>query len=413
MIIRPFRALRPVRDLAPRIASYPYDILDAGEARELARGDEHTFLHVEKPEIDLDPDVDPYDARVYAKGRENLRAMVERGWLVRDERPAYYLYRLVSGEHAQIGIAGIAAVEDYLSDRIRKHEHTRPEKELDRTRHMEALDADAGPILVAYRGIPEMNALVRGASTREPDVDFVAADGIGHSIWVVDDPATCERIESLFGRVPATYIADGHHLAAAAARVARQRREAEASPAGEAADDFVLAVHFPARELRTLGYHRIVRDLNGLDPEAFLDRARAAGFTVKARHRAKRATRRGTFATYLAGEWYLLTAGSEIVPADDPVRSLDASVLDERLLRPILGTGDPRTDRRLDFVGGSRGTDELQRRVDSGDAALAIALYPTPIEDVMKVADAGRVMPPKSTWFEPKLRSGFFIHPLD
>lgn len=413
MIIKPFRGLRPVRALAPRIASHPYDILDSDEARALARGDENTFLHVEKPEIDLDPGVDPYHESVYRKGRENLLSMIERGWLVRDEKPGYYLYRLTVGTHAQTGIVGVAAVDDYLSDRVRKHELTRPDKEADRTRHTDILAANTGPILLAYRGAPEMNAMVRGASAREADVDFVAADGVGHAIWVVDDPASCSKLETLFQKLPATYIADGHHRAASAARVAKLRREADPKHTGEESYNYFLGVHFPARELRILGYHRVVRDLNGLDPETFLERVRAAGFSVKERHRTKRATRAGTFGMYLAGTWYLLTAGAELVPEDDPVRSLDASILNDRVLQPILGTGDPRTDKRLDFVGGDRGTDELQRRVDAGDAAVAFSLYPTSLDAVMKVADAGGVMPPKSTWFDPKLRSGLITHLLD
>ena len=413
MIVEPFRALRPTRELAARIASPPYDVLDSIEARAMAEGDEHTFLHVEKPEIDLDPGIDPHDTRVYERGRDNLGSMIVRGWLLRDERPGFYVYRLTEGEHAQTGIAGVVAVSDYVEDRIRKHEHTRPEKELDRTRHIDTLSADAGPILIAYRGLPELNALVTGVTGREPDADFVAKDGVGHSIWVVDDPATCAAIGSLFARIPNTYIADGHHRAAAAARVAKLRRDAGPKPAGPQPSDYFLAVHFPARELRILGYHRVVRDLNGLDVPSFLDRVRGAGFDVKERHRGKRATRQGTLGMYVEGNWYLLTASPDIVPADDPVRSLDVSVLNERLLQGVLGTADPRTDRRLDFVGGSRGTEELERRVDSGESAVAFALYPTSLDDVMKVADAGGIMPPKSTWFDPKLRSGLVTHPLD
>ncbi len=413
MILEPFRALRPTPELASRIASPPYDVLDSAEARALAADDEHTFLHVEKPEIDLDPGIDPHDPRVYEKGRDNLRSMVARGWLVRDERPAYYVYRLTEGEHSQTGIAGVVAVSDYLEDRIRKHEHTRPEKELDRTRHIDTVSADAGPILIAYRGVPEVNALVTAATGRAPDADFVASDGVGHSIWVVDDPVACTGIASLFARIPSTYIADGHHRAAAAARVAKLRRDANPKQEGPQPSDFFLAVHFPARELRILGYHRVVRDLNGLDAASFLDRLRAAGFDVKERHRAKRATRQGTFGMYLTSGWYLLTASPEIVPSDDPVRGLDVSVLNDRLLQGVLGTADPRTDRRLDFVGGSRGLEELERRVDSGDCAVAFALYPTSLDDVMRVADAGGVMPPKSTWFDPKLRSGLVTHLLD
>ncbi len=414
MVVKPFRGLRPRSDLASRIPSYPYDVLDSREARELAAGDPHSFLHVEKPEIDLDPEINPYDERVYAKGRENLCSMIDRGWLVRDEAPAYYVYRLTSAEHSQVGIAGVAAVDDYLADKIKKHEHTRPEKENDRTRHIDALSADAGPILLAYRGVPELNAIVRGVVSRAPDVDFTAADGIAHALWVACDPSLCARIESLFARIPCTYVADGHHRVAAAARVGRQRREANPRHTGEEPYDYFLAVHFPARQLHILGYHRLVRDLNGLDPAAFLDRVKKAGFVIKEGHRGKRPPRKGTFGMYLADAgWFLIHPGPEIVPSADAVRTLDIPMLSEHLLRPVLGIGDSRTDRRIDFVGGGRDVEELERRVQGGEHAVAFTLHPPSVEDVMSVADAGQVMPPKSTWFEPKARSGMVVHLLE
>ncbi len=413
MVIKPFRGLRPREDLASRIPSPPYDVLDSREARAQAEGDPYTFLHIEKPEIDLDPAIDLYDDRVYATGRDNLRAMIDQGWLVQDDKPAYYVYRLVAGGHVQTGIAGVAAVEDYLGDRIKKHEHTRPDKENDRTRHIDALSANAGPILMAYRGVPELNAIINGIIERQPAVDFIAADGIGHTLWVAADPAECGRIQSLFARIPSTYVADGHHRAAGAARVGRQRREANPSHTGEEPYNSFLAVHFPSHQLQILGYHRLVRDLNGLDPGGFLDRVAKAGFEIKERHRAKRPPRRGTFGTYLAKEgWFLLVPGPEAPPATDPVASLDVSVLSGRILEPILGIGDPRTDRRIDFMGGGRPIEDLERRVEEGECAVAFALHPPAIEDVMSVADAGRVMPPKSTWFEPKLRSGIVVHIL-
>jgi len=411
MLISPFRGLRPSPELASRIPSYPYDILDSDEARALAAGDPYTFLHVEKPEIDLDPAIDLYDDRVYARGRENLHAMVDSGWLVQDETPSYYVYRLSRDGHIQTGIAGVAAVEDYVSDKIKKHEHTRPEKENDRTRHIDTLSAHAGPILMAYRGIPELNAIVNGIADGAPDVDFVAGDGIGHTLWAVSDPVACRSIQALFARIPATYVADGHHRAAAAARVAKRRREANPEHTGDEGYNLFLAVHFPAHQLKILGYHRLVRDLNGLDPGAFLDRVSRCGFEVRDRHRGRRPPHRGSYGMYLAREgWLLLSPGAELAPSADPVGSLDVSVLSRHILEPILGIGDARTDRRIDFAGGSKPLEELERRVDEGESAVAFTLYPPDMEDVMKVADAGRVMPPKSTWFEPKLRSGMVVH---
>ena len=413
MVIKPFRGLRPCQELASRIPSPPYDVLDSTEARAQAAGDPYTFLHVEKPEIDLDPTVDLYDDRVYATGRDNLRAMVEQGWLVQDEKPAYYVYRLVAGGHTQTGIAGVAAIDDHLTDKIKKHEHTRPDKENDRTRHIDALSANSGPILMAYRGVPELNAVVNGITERQPAVDFVAADGIAHALWVVDDPTLCGQIQSLFARIPSTYVADGHHRAAAAARVGRQRRDANPSHTGEEAYNSFLAVHFPAHQLEILGYHRLVRDLNGLDPGAFLDRVTRADFEIRERHRNKRPPRKGTFGMYLAQEgWFLLLSGPEISPSTDPVGAFDVSVLSGHILEPILGIGDPRTDRRVDFVGGGKPIEEIERRVNEGEAAVAFILHPPSVDDVMRVADAGRVMPPKSTWFEPKLRSGMVVHLL-
>jgi len=405
VIIKPFRGLRPEADLAARIPSAPYDVLNSDEARALADGDPYTFLHVIKAEIDLEPGTAASDERTYAKARENLQAMIERGWLVQDESPAYYVYRLVMDGRAQTGILGAAAVDDYLQDRIKKHEFTRPDKEKDRIKLNQALNANPGPVFLTYRPLPELNALVSGITTREADVAFTAPDAVEHSLWVVGDTAQRDKIEELFGKLRCSYVADGHHRAAAAAKVA-------ASSSSEAARYF-LAAHFPSDQLHILDYNRVVQDLNGLDESSLLARIESAGFHVKSGHRARRPPHRETFGMYVAGSWYLLTAGAEIIPGDDVVRRLDVAVLTERILQPVLGIGDPRTDRRIDFVGGIRGMDELERRVDSGRDAVAFALYPTALEEVMAVADAGKVMPPKSTWFEPKLRSGMVVQLLD
>jgi len=413
MDFRPFRGLRARKDLAARIASHPYDVLDSAEARRLAQGDPDTFLHVEKPEIDLSEDIDIHDDRVYAKGRENLARMAAEGRLVRDDEPLYSIYRIRQGDHAQLGIIGVASVADYDADRIKKHEHTRPDKETDRMRHIDTLSAQTGPVLLAYRALPELNALMTGITAREPEVDFVADDDVEHAVWPVRDAAAAEKIESILSKVPAAYIADGHHRAAAAARVSKERRrrgDPEGSPS-----DFFLGVLFPHSQLRIFGYHRLVRDLNGLDTAGFLDRLRQAGFDVRENHRAKRPPHRGTFGLHVAGGWYLLTPPPELGASDDPTAALDVSILSSHVIGPILGIGDLRTDKRIDFVGGGtgKGVEELERRVNSGEHAAGFALYPTALEDVMKVADAGRVMPPKSTWFAPKLRSGLLVHVLD
>lgn len=413
MIVKPFRGLRPRAGLASKIASLPYDVLSSEEARMLAEGDPHTFLHVVKAEIDLDPSIDAHDERVYAKARENFLAMRSKGWLVRDDRPAYYLYRQRMGDHVQTGVVGAAAVDDYLEGRIKRHEHTRPDKEDDRTRHADAISAHAGPVFLAYRGSPAIDGLVAEGTGRSPAADFVATDGIGHTLWVVDGPAEVARFEAAFREVPASYIADGHHRAASYARVARTRRERGGRATGNEPFDGFLAAHFPAAELRILGYHRLVGDLQGLDRSQFLARLAAAGFELVAPWTAKHPDKAGTFGMYVGGEWRLLVARPSPARQDDPVKRLDVSVLQDQVLGPILGIGDPRTDARIAFCGGIRGVAELEARVDSGEHAVAFTLFPTSLKDVMSVADAGSVMPPKSTWFEPKLRSGMVVHLLD
>jgi uncharacterized protein (DUF1015 family) len=398
MIVTPFRGLRPRADLAAAIPSLPYDVLDSDEARALAEGDPYTFLHVVKAEIDLDPSMDVYDERVYERARANFEAMIERGWLVRDPVPALYVYRLRMDAHVQTGVVGAADIGDYLEGRIKRHEHTRPDKVEDRARHAASIGAHAGPVFLAYRGREEIDRLVAGATRRPPDVAFRARDGIEHALWMVAAAEELERFEAAFRAVPVSYIADGHHRAAAYARVASRR---------------FLAAHFPAEQLRVLDYNRCVRDLNRLDVATLIARSREAGFDVTDPWPAKRPPRRGSIGMYAGGTWRLLVRRPDRDPARDPVRDLDVSILQDRILGPILGIGDPRTDERIDFVGGIRGVGDLERRVDTGEAAAAFALFPTSLDDVMRVADSGAVMPPKSTWFEPKLRSGLVVHPLD
>jgi uncharacterized protein (DUF1015 family) len=411
MIVTPFRGLRPRADLAAAIPSLPYDVIDSAEARVLAAGDPHTFLHVVKAEIDLDPAIDVHDERVYAKARENFRRMIADGWLVADAKPAFYIYRQTMGAHVQTGIVGAAAVDDYLGGRIKRHEYTRPDKEDDRTHHADAIGAHAGPVFLAYRPHTGLDAIVRAETIRTADTGFVAVDGIEHQLWVVDDAATVGRMEAAFREIPASYIADGHHRAAAYGRVAGLRRERAGRYSGDEPFNRFLAVHFPADQLRILDYNRIVRDLNGLDDAQWTARLEEAGFDVTEPWPAKSPSRPRQFGMYTPGAWRRLDARD--VPESDPVGRLDVSVLQDRVLAPILGIGDPRVDDRIAFVGGIRGLAELERRVDSGSHAVAFAMFPTALDDVMRVADAGAVMPPKSTWFEPKLRSGMVVHRLD
>ncbi len=409
--IEPFRAWRPRPELAPRVASPPYDVVSTEEARRLAEGEPLSFLHVVRPEIDLPQGTDPYAPEVYAKGAENLRRLIEDGVLIREERPALYLYRQTMGDHVQTGVVAGASVDEYEAGLIKKHEHTRRAKEDDRTRHVEALGANTGPVFLAYRARPEIDALVERLAAASPVYDFTAEDGIRHTVWVVDDPGDREALQAAFREVPELYVADGHHRSAAAVRVRAARRAANPNHTGDEPYNFFLSVIFPHDQLRILDYNRVVRDLAGMDPATFLRRV-GERFEVEPTD-APRPTRPRTFGMYLDGRWYRLRARPGTFPEDDPVRGLDVAILQENLLAPVLGIGDPRSDERIDFVGGIRGLEELERRVGSGDWAVAFAMYPTSIEQLFSVADAGLVMPPKSTWFEPKLRSGLIVRPLE
>lgn len=409
--IEPFRAYRPARELAEKVASPPYDVLSSAEARKMAAGNDLSFLHVNKPEIDLEPDLDPYAPEVYAKGAENLQRLIRDGALLRDPQPALYVYRQRMGKHVQTGIVAGASVEEYEAGVIKKHEHTRKVKEDDRTRHIEATNANAGPVFLAYRADPKIDELVERLTASEPTYDFTAPDGIHHTLWVIDEPENRDRLVAAFARVPVLYVADGHHRSASAARVCTERRAANPGHTGNEPYNFFLSVIFPHDQLMIMDYNRVVRDLNGLDPEAFLERVREK-FAVEPADDEKPAAPH-EFGMYLTGKWYRLTARSGSFDEGDPVRSLDVAILQDSLLAPFLGIGDPRADERIEFVGGIRGLEELVRLVSSGDWAVAFALYPTSIEQLFAVADAGLVMPPKSTWFEPKLRSGLIVRPLE
>ncbi len=403
-LIKPFAGLRPAAGQATAVAAPPYDVLSSDEARGRAAGKPWSFLHISKPEIDLPPDTDPYAPSVYAKAMENLQKMLDAGILKQDGQDCYYAYRLQMGTHVQTGLVAAASVADYDTNRIRKHEFTRPDKEDDRVRQIEALNGQTGPVLLAYPSSTNADALLTQASQGTPDADVTADDGIQHIIWVVRDVLLIEKISAAFDAMPALYIADGHHRSAAASRVAAARK-----PQGESA--YFLAVIFPHHEMRIMDYNRVVKDLHGLDEETLLARIREK-FTVTASDAQVRPAQAGEFGMYLKNRWWRLTIQPQLIPTQDPVARLDVSLLSDHLLGPILGIADLRRDKRIDFVGGIRGLNELEKRVNSGEMAVAFALFPTQMTDLMAVADAGEVMPPKSTWFEPKLADGLVSHML-
>ncbi len=410
-LIKPLRGLRPAPGRAAEVIAPPYDVLNSAEARERSRGRPLSFLHISKPEIDLPEGIDVHDPRVYAKGAENFRRMIGDGVLVRDTEPRYYVYRLRMGAHVQTGLVCAGSIAAYDANRIRRHEFTRPDKEDDRVHQIEALNAETGPVLLAYKNSAAVREVLARIAQDAPLYDVTADDGIVHTLWLVADAATITTLTVLFDAMAALYIADGHHRSAAASRVAAARRQARARPTGEESGEHFLCVAFPHDEMRILDYNRVVRDLNGLTPAEFMARI-GERFAVSEAAGEARPTRPGEFGMRLEGRWYRLAIRPELVPADR-VASLDVSLLQDRLLEPVLGVGDPRTDRRIDFVGGMRGLAELEKRVASGETAVAFALYPTRMDALMAVADANRVMPPKSTWFEPKLADGLVSHVLD
>ena len=410
-MIQPFKGLRPAEGRADDIVAPPYDVMNAAEARDMAHGRPWSFLHISRPEIDLPEGTDPYASEVYAKARENLDRMIDEGVLVRDSKPCYYAYRLTMGEHVQTGLVAAASVEAYDADRIKKHEYTRPVKENDRVRQIEALNAQTGPVFLVYRANAVVDEVLSGVSRQQPDVDVTARDGVRHEIWVIDDDEQIDALTSAFDAMDALYVADGHHRSASASRVAGARRESSPDQAGEASWNYFLSVIFPDNQMQILDYNRVIKDLAGLTPQAFLERV-AAIFTVTESATPVKPAAPGEFGMYLDGSWYRLTLPPDQIP-DDPVESLDVSLLANNLIAPILGITDQRTDDRIDFVGGIRGLEGLMQRVDSGEMAVAFSLPPTSMQALMAVADAGEVMPPKSTWFEPKLADGLVSHVLD
>ncbi|MGE5092015.1 MAG: DUF1015 domain-containing protein [Bacillota bacterium] len=408
MRLNPFKALRPEPALASKVAAVPYDVVSRDEAARLAAGNPHSFLHVGRSDIDLPPDTDPHDDRVYAAARSALERLVAEKTLLREPEPSLYIYRQEMNGRVQTGVVGCVHIDDYERDVIRKHEKTRKDKEDDRTRHVLTLDANAEPVFLTYRGSDDVDRLVERVVQTTPLYDFTAEDGVRHTVWRVADT---RPLSDAFGTVPVAYVADGHHRSASAWRAGREKRALNPKHFGNEEYNWFLAVLFPAGQLAILPYNRLVKDLAGQTPAQVLDRLRALGQVTVTRKPVP--PRAGTFCVYLDHQWYLVELDPATIAQADPIGSLDVSLLHDRILGPILGIGDPRTDQRVDFVGGIRGTAELERRVDSGEMALAVSMFPTTLDQLMRVADAGEVMPPKSTWFEPKLRSGLFVHTLD
>ena len=407
-LIRPFAGLRPVPERAEEVVAPPYDVLNSAEARERANGRPWSFLHISKAEIDLPEGTDPYDPAVYAKSAENMQKMLTEGILIREDKPCYYAYRLIMDGHSQVGLVAAASVADYDINRVRKHEFTRPAKEDDRVRQIEALNAQTGPVLLAYKSQADMDAILEETTKQPPLVDVTADDGVQHTFWKIDDDATIEKISAGFEAMNAIYIADGHHRSASASRVAKSH---EMSGDGNQNCDYFLSVIYPHNQMNILDYNRVITDLNGLSKDGLLEKVKTA-FTVTEESTAVKPAKATEFGMYVDGQWYRLKINDELVP-NDPVASLDVSLLANNLIEPFLGISDPRTDNRIDFVGGIRGLGELEKRVNSGEMAIAFSLYPTSMEALMAVADAGEVMPPKSTWFEPKLADGLVSHVLD
>ncbi len=411
-IVRPFRAVRPRPDLADQVAALPYDVMNSEEARQMVQGNPYSFLHIDKAEIDLEPGIDLYDPQVYQKARQNMQQMINEGVLQEDKEAYLYIYRQIMNGRSQTGLVACCSIEEYLANKIKKHEHTRADKEQDRINHVNICDANTGPIFLTYKNRAQINQIVETWSQKKPINSFKSDDGIEHIVWLIDDQPTLKNIEKLFSEVDSFYIADGHHRCASGVKVGQLRRQEYPDFTGEEEFNFFLAVIFPDQDLYIMDYNRVVKDLNGLSKEQFLLELEAK-FSVCPVNSSTpyKPEEKHKFGMYLDGQWYELEARPDSYDSQDPVARLDVSILQNNLLRPLLGIEDPRTDKRIDFVGGIRGLGELERRVQQG-MQVAFSMFPTTIQDLMDIADANEVMPPKSTWFEPKLRSGLFIHKL-
>ena len=409
--IRPFKAYRPCKGMEERIAALPYDVYNRAEACEVVKKNPESFLAVDRAETQFGEEVDTYADCVYEKADQMLREKIQEGKFVQDPTPCFYLYELTMDGHSQTGVVGCASIDDYRNNVIKKHENTRADKEEDRIRHVDTCSMQTGPIFLAYRAKEDLKEKIGELKKQAPVYDFVSEDGIGHRVWVIDNDSDVAMIEEAFGKIPAIYIADGHHRCASAVKVGLKRREQYPDYTGEEEFNYFLSVIFPDEELRILDYNRVVKDLNGMDAATFLTRIEEYFAVEKKGQAPYRPTEKDTFGMYLEDEWYCLSAKEEI-KSEDAVEGLDVSLLQNYLLDPVLGIKDPKTDKRIDFVGGIRGLGELERRVHA-DMKVAFAMYPTSIAELFAVADAGRLMPPKSTWFEPKLRSGLFLHEIE
>ena len=409
MKIKPFAGIRPPKDLVSEVASRPYDVLNSVEAK--AEAGEKSLLHIIKPEIDFEPIADEHEQKTYDKAVENFKKWQENGWLVQDDKEMYYIYAQTMDGRTQYGLVAAANVDDYMTGKIKKHELTRKDKEDDRMVHVRIQSANLEPVFFAYPDVAEMNKIVEDiVSNNAPEYDFVAEDGFGHKFWKIEDDAINARITEIFANVPAFYVADGHHRTAAAARVGAERREQNQNHTGNEEYNYFLAVIFPESQLKVIDYNRVVKDLNGLSESEFIEKLSESFDVVEMGTEIYHPNKLHNFAMYLAGKWYSLTAKDGTYNDNDPIGVLDVTVLSNLVFDKILNLGDLRTSKRIDFVGGIRGLGELQKRVDSGEMAVAFALYPVTMRQIIDIADTGNIMPPKTTWFEPKLRSGIVIH---
>ena len=411
--IKPFRGLRPPQELVTKVASRPYDVLNSEEARKEAEGNEKTLYHIIKPEIDFEPGTDEHDPKVYVKAVENFNMFQQKGWLVQDEKEHYYIYAQTMNGRTQYGIVIAAYVEDYMTGKIKKHELTRRDKEEDRMKHVRINNANVEPVFFAFPDNEKLEKIIKEVTAGEPEYDFVAEDGFGHHFWVINDDEMIKTITEEFAEIPYLYIADGHHRTAAAALVGNEKAKSNPDHKGDEEYNYFLAVAFPASHLKIIDYNRVVKDLNGLTPEQFLDKVRENFDVEEKGSDIYTPCCLHNFSLYLEGKWYSLTAKAGRYNDSDPIGVLDVTISSDLILRDILGITDLRSDKRIDFVGGIRGLGELKRRVDSGEMKVALALYPVSMKQLMDIADSGNIMPPKTTWFEPKLRSGLVIHKLD
>lgn len=411
--VKPFRGVRPPKELVEQVASRPYDVLNSEEARKEAEGNEKSLYHIIKPEIDFEPGCDEHDPKVYDKAVENFTKFQQNGWLRQDDKENYYIYAQTMDGRTQYGFVVAAWVPDYMEGRIKKHELTRRDKEEDRMKHVRCNNANIEPVFFAFPDNEVLERIIRDTTAKEPEYDFVAPDGFGHTFWVIDDPETIAQVTEEFANIPNLYIADGHHRSAAAALVGNEKAKNNPDHTGDEEYNYFMAVAFPASHLRIIDYNRVVKDLNGMSPAEFLDKL-AENFDVNEMGpEIYHPSGLHNFSLYLDGKWYSLTARPDTYDDNDPIGVLDVTVSSDLILRDLLGITDLRSDKRIDFVGGIRGLGELKRRVDSGEMAMALALYPVTMKQLMDIADSGNIMPPKTTWFEPKLRSGLIIHKLD